>query len=1046
MLNQIIKLALNNRLVVLMTACFLIYYGAKSATELSIDVLPDITRPRVAIITEAPGYATEEVERFITKEIELAINGATGVESVRSTSDIGLSVIQVEFDWGEDVFRARQVVQERLSTIQSRLPAGVEPSLAPNSTLLGQIAFVGIWSEDESVDPIELRTLADWTIRRRLMQIKGVAQVIPLGGGKKQFQVLIDPHALHQFDISLQDVQDALSKSNLNVSGGYLSQSSKELVVRGLGRINTVEEIGQIVVKAQSPRSVLISDIARVTIGEKVKRGDAMINGKSSVVLTIQKQPHADTRRLTEEISAALEELKPALPDTVKTHITYQQREFIDYSVGNVIDAIRDGSILVVIILIIFLLNVRTTFITLTAIPLSLLTTFLIFRWFGFTINVMTLGGIAVALGELVDDAIVDVENIFKRLRQNAQSEHPKSVLRVVYDASSEVRSAIIYSTVIVILVFAPLFALSGIQGRLFAPLGVAYIVSILASTIVSLTITPILSYYLLGKRTIEKQKSEPLVVGWLKKLAEPIIRTSLTKTGFLVFSVVTLIFLLLASVKVWRMGKDLLPPFDEGATQANLFLPAGASLDASRRISKIAAERLQKLVADDEHPDRPIIWFTTRNGRAEEDEHVMGVNVTEITMSLNPNNKRSQDEMKKLLEETVGDLPGTELEVEQPIAHLISHMVSGVAAEIGIKIFGDDLMQLKMSADQVREILLDIDGLTNPIVEQQQMVPQMRIKLKPDALARYGLTAEQVNRMVEIALQGRVASTIFEGERQFALLVRYDEQYRTDLDNLNRMPIETSTGMRLPLSEVAEIYKANGPNTINRENSHRRIIVRVNTIDRDLVSAVEEIREKLAAEFNPAEGYYYEISGEYIAQTEASRNIIMLGLVSLLGIIIILYANFRSASYVLQILVALPVGFIGGVIGLGITGQTLSIAAMVGFVSLGGIAIRNGILLIESFENQKKIFGDTQKSIIEGSLDRLAPVLMTTLTTGFGLLPLVIGGNLPGKEILYPVATVILGGLVTSAIAEYLLRPGLYWYLGRILEAPEQAELTEKL
>ena len=1046
MLNQIIKLALNNRLVVLMTACFLIYYGAKSASELSIDVLPDITRPRVAIITEAPGYATEEVERFITKEIELAINGATGVESVRSSSDIGLSVIQVEFDWGEDVFRARQVVQERLSTVQSRLPAGVEPSLAPNSTLLGQIAFVGIWSEDESVDPIELRTLADWTIRRRLMQIKGVAQVIPLGGGKKQFQVLIDPHALHQFDISLQDVQDALSESNLNVSGGYLSQSSKELVVRGLGRINTVEEIGQIVVKAQSPRSVLISDIARVTIGEKVKRGDSMINGKSSVVLTIQKQPDADTRRLTEEISAALEELKPALPDTVKTHITYQQREFIDYSVGNVIDAIRDGSILVVIILVIFLLNARTTFITLTAIPLSLLTTFLIFRWFGFTINVMTLGGIAVALGELVDDAIVDVENIFKRLRQNAQSENPKSVLRVVYEASSEVRSAIIYSTVIVILVFAPLFALSGIQGRLFAPLGVAYIVSILASTIVSLTITPILSYYLLGKRTIEKQKSEPLVVGWLKKLAAPVIRTSLTKTGFLVFTVVILVFLLLASVKVWRMGKDLLPPFDEGATQANLFLPAGASLDASRRISKIAAERLQKLVADDEHPDRPIIWFTTRNGRAEEDEHVMGVNVTEITMSLNPNNKRSQDEMKKLLVETVGDLPGTELEVEQPIAHLISHMVSGVAAEIGIKIFGDDLMQLKMSADQVREILLSIDGLTNPIVEQQQMVPQMRIKLKPDALSRYGLTAEQVNGMVEIAMQGKVASTIFEGERQFALLVRYDEQYRTDLDNLNRMPIETSTGMRLPLSEVAEIYKANGPNTINRENSHRRIIVRVNTIDRDLVSAVEEIREKLTAEFNPAEGYYYEISGEYIAQTEASRNIIMLGLVSLLGIIVILYANFRSASYFLQILVALPVGFIGGVIGLGITGQTLSIAAMVGFVSLGGIAIRNGILLIESFENQKKTFGDTQKSIIEGSLDRLAPVLMTTLTTGFGLLPLVIGGNLPGKEILYPVATVILGGLITSAIAEYLLRPGLYWYLGRILEAPEQTELTERL
>ncbi len=1034
MLNQIIRIALNHRLAVLMTGAFLIFYGFRSANQLSIDVLPDITRPRVAVITEAPGYATEEVERFITKEIELALNGASGVVAIRSSSDIGLSVIQVEFDWGQDVFRARQIAQERLATIQNRLPKGIEPKLAPNSTLLEQIMMVSIWSEDQSVSPIELRSLADWTIRRRLMQIQGVAQVMPIGGGKKQFQVLIDPHALHNFEINLLDVEKALSASNLNVAGGYLNQSSKELVVRGLGRISTVAEIEKIVVKPQTLRSVLVEDVARVVIGERVKRGDAAVNGRPAVVMTIQKQPDADTRKLTDEISAALLTLQPALPKGVRTRITYQQKEFIDYSVGNLVDAIRDGSVLVIVVLIIFLLNIRTTFITLTAIPLSLLTTFLVFRWYGFTINVMTLGGIAVALGELVDDAIVDVENIYKRLRQNALNEDSrKPILRVIFSASVEVRSAIINSTIIVILVFAPLFALSGIQGRLFAPLGVAYIVSILASTVVSLTVTPVLSFYLLGQSGALKKKGDPLVLHWTKKLADPIIRTSLSKGGFFLFCAATVLLLMMSSVKVWRMGKDLLPPFDEGATQANLFLPAGASLEASQQMGKMASQKLEGLLRAPENPNGPIVWYTSRFGRAEEDEHVMGVNVTEITMSLNPNNKLSQDEMKKLLEAELAGIPGAEIEIEQPIAHLISHMVSGVAAEIGIKIFGDDLLTLKMNADRVKEILSNIEGLTNPIVEQQQMIPQLRIRLKPHALARYGLNAAEVNLMIETAMQGRVTSTIMDGEQQFDLLLRYDENHRQDLDNLNRMPVETSSGIRLPLSEVADIYMANGPSTIKRENSRRRIIVRVNTVDRDLVSAVNEIQRELQAGFRPPQGYFYEISGEYQTQKEATRNILMLSAVSLLGVIMVLYANFHSMNHVLQILVALPIGFIGGVIGLGITGQTLSIAAMVGFISLGGIAIRNGILLIESFERQKRKLGDTKESVVAGSLDRLSPVLMTTLTTGFGLLPLVVGGNLPGKEILYPVATVILGGLITSAIAEFLIRPGLYWYLGRI-------------
>ena len=1023
---------MNQRLIVFLLAIFLVVYGIRSANQLSIDVLPDVTRPRVAILTEVPGFATEDVERFVTKEIELAVNGATGVEAIRSSSDIGLSVIQVEFDWGFDIFRARQIVQERLSTIKNRLPSWVEPQLAPNSTLLGQIMMIGVWSETGETSPIELRTLADWTIRRRLMQVQGVAQVLNIGGGKQQFQVLLNPHALHQFEIPISQVEQALRESNINIAGGYIEQSAKEFPVRGLGRIHTVEEIERVVVKPQSPRSVLIQDIATVVIGEQIKRGDSSVNGQKAVVMTVQKQPDADTRRLTEEIKSAIDSIREALPEDVRVEITYQQREFIDYSVGNVIDAIRDGSIFVVIVLVVFLLNIRTTVITLTAIPLSLLTTFLIFYWFGFTINVMTLGGIAVALGELVDDAIVDVENIYKRLKQNGVGDSRQPVLKVIYEASSEVRSAIINSTIIVILVFAPLFALSGIQGKLFAPLGVAYIVSILASTVVSLTVTPVFSYYLLGKVGKSGSDRDPIVLHWVKIGISPIIRISLSRIGFVTIMTATILLVFLSTIKVMRMGKDLLPPFDEGATQANLFLPAGASLSASDKISEMANDKLQALVKSDDNPEGEVLWMTRRSGRAEEDEHVMSVNTSEITMSLNPDNKLSQDEMKKLLEETLAGIPGAELEIEQPIAHLISHMISGVAAEIGIKIYGDDLLQLRMSAEKVKKVLESIDGLTQPIIDQQKMVPQIRVQLKQDALARFALTADQVYTMVETAMQGRVVSKIIDGERQFDMLVRYDQQFREDLENLQRMPVESETGSKVPLADVADLFQANGPNTIQRENSRRRIIVRVNTLDRDLVSAVEEIQSKLAQEFKTPRGYFYEISGEYEAQATATRNILVLSGISLLGVIVVLFANFPSINHVLQILVALPVAFVGGVVGLGLTGQTLSIAAMVGFVSLGGIAIRNGILLMEAFEKHNEELGESHQAIIAGSLDRLAPVLMTTLTTGMALFPLVSAGTLPGREILYPVATVIFGGLITSAIAEYLLRPGLYWHCRR--------------
>jgi len=677
---------------------------------------------------------------------------------------------------------------------------------------------------------------------------------------------------------------------------------------------------------------------------------------------------------------------------------------------------------------------VRTTFITLTAIPLSLLTSFLVFRWFGFSINVMTLGGIAVALGELVDDAIVDVENIYKRLKENTSLPpgEQRDVIDVVYEASSEVRKAIINSTIIVIMVFAPLFALSGIEGRLFMPLGVAYIVSILASTVISLTVTPVLASYFLPQSRSVRAGSDAFTIRVLKRFFTPVIHFSMTRIGFVLALNATVVLVACSGLMIWQMGKDFLPPFDEGATQANLFLPPGASLENSRQVSRIAEQRLAKLVKSPDNPDAPFVWYTSKSGRAEEDEHVMGVNTTEITLSLNPKNRMSQDELVKLLQNELGDITGATLEVEQPIGHLIGHMLSGVAAEIGIKIYGENLTVLNNKAEEVKGMLSSIEGLTEPIADQQQMVRQLRIVTKPAQLAKYGLTSQYVNKMVETALKGRVISDVLLGQRSFDLMVRFDDDFRRDTDNLERMPIELLDGSRIPLSEVAFVEReAVGPNTINRENSQRKMVVRVNTLERDLVSAVDEIEQKLDRELDLPDRYFAELGGQFEAQQTATRRILLLSGLALVGVFVILFSNFQSANHVLQILVALPVGFIGGTAGLVMTGQTLSIPAIVGFISLGGIAIRNGILLMEAYERFGESNVDTKQAILRGSLDRLAPVLMTTLTTGCALVPLVIGGHMPGKEILYPVATVILGGLITSAIAEYLLRPGLYYHFG---------------
>lgn len=1028
MLNAVIKFSLANRFTILMAALAVMVYGGIVASSLPIDVLPDLNRPRVTLVTECEGLAPEEVEQRVTIPLENSVNGASGVIAVRSASDVGLSVIYVEFDWGTDVYTARQIVQERISTALERMPEGVRPQIGPISSLLGQIMMIGMWSETGETTPLEVRTIADWEVRQSLLTIPGISQVITMGGGRKQYHVLADIHEMQKYDVALSDLEQALRDSNLNVTGGYLNRDAKEVLVRGLGRIRTMDDIRKAPVKRVGKRPVLVSDIATVTEAPQVKRGDSSVNGRDAVVITIQKQPGVDTRRLTEEVVAAVERMRKSLPEDVVIDPTlYQQREFIDYGVANVAEALRDGAVLVVIVLFLFLMNFRTTFITLTAIPLSVLTTALVFRYFGLSINVMTLGGIAVALGELVDDAIVGVENVQRRLGENAREEKPESALSVIYHASSEVRGAIMNSTILVIVVFAPLFALSGMEGRLFTPLGVAYVVSILASTVVSLTVTPAMSYYLLTRgRHIDKE-SDPFLLRGVKALLTPVIRFSMSAVGFATSASLTLVMIAASVLVILAMGKNFLPAFNEGAAQVNLYAPPGTSLQTSREYSRMADKEFKKLLVSDAAPENPLLSFTCRSGRAELDEHVMGVNVSEYVMTLNPKSPLGREELIAELSHAVEEIGGVESEVEQPIAHLISHMLSGVTAQIAIKIYGEDLGELRSTAEVIEHAIEDIDGIAAPFVEQQQMIPQLRIELKRDRLAEYGVSARYIHDMVETGLNGRVVTRVIEGQRVFDLLVRLDQKTRTDVEGLPRMPINLPGGERVPLSAVAKVYEYAGPNTVSRENARRRIVVRVNTTGRDLQGVVSEIEHRIA-ELDLPEGYFVALGGQFEAQQEATKRILWLSLLAIAVVFGVLYASYPSVSVVSQILASLPAAFIGGVLALVISGQEMSVAAMVGFISLGGIAARNGLLLVSTYLDRCREEGLSKETLVRGSLDRVAPVLMTSLTTGLGLVPLVLGGQLPGKEILLPVATVILGGLVTSTLCEFLLRPGLFW------------------
>jgi len=1053
MLDGLIRFSLQQRMLVAAMVCLVTAVGVWQSLQLPIDVFPDLNRPRVVLLTEARGMAPEEVETLITMPLETAMNGAGGVEHVRSSSGVGLSVVNVEFTWGTSLMADRQVVAERLQAVRDRLPPGITPQLAPAASIMGQILLLAMWNDNPGVTPMQLRTSADWILRQRLQAIPGVSQVVVMGGERREFQVLANPALMQRFGVTLEQLEAAAAAAGGSGTGGYVDQqNSEELLVRVTGRIRDADDIRGAVVAMQGDRAVAIGDVADVREGAQVRRGDssAFVRlsesadaphtesspnysamalqqqwiGGPAVMLTITKQPGADTRDVTEKVLQAVSQLQGSLPAGTRIEPAYSQKSFIDRAIGNVSDALRDGIILVIIILFLFLMNLRITFITLTAIPLSVLITALIFAACGISINTMTLGGLAVAIGELVDDAIVDVENIFRRLRENRLRDTPAPVLQVIYSASVEVRSSIVYSTMIVVLVFVPLFALDGMEGRMFASLAAAYIVSILASLLVSLTVTPVLSYWLLGN-TRQLTEHDSAFLRLLRRPAESIIRFSLRHPALNLS--VTAAVTAIAAVLAVGLDRDFLPPFNEGTVQLNVLLPPGTSLSASVEIN----QRVELALKSD--PD--VISFNRRTGRAEQDEHAEGVHASEYLLELDPQSPRNREEQLEDIRERLAEVPGIISAVEQPISHLISHMLSGVRAQIGIRIFGDDVDQLRKEAEKMQRVLAEISGVRDLMLEPQVRIPQLQLQPDRQKLQFYGLTAAGVSNYVETALQGQVVGEVLEGQRTIDLVVRLQDALRQDPKALERLPIQLPGGGTIPLSAVARVVRADGPNVVNRDNVRRRALLQCNVSGRGLVEVVEDMQRALVPLIQqlPA-GYSVEFGGQFESQRSAAAKMLVLSLVSLIAVFLLLCSMFRSVNLALQVLAALPMAFNGAVAALLLTDQNLTVAAMVGFISLGGIASRNGILLLNHYVHLVRHEGEqfTEAMVVRAGQERLAPVLMTALTAGIALVPLVVAGHQPGREILYPVATVILGGVASSTLLDFFVHPALFWVAGR--------------
>ena len=1023
MLNKIIHFSLHNRILVLVASVLLLVGGFYTAYHTEVDVFPDLTAPTVVVMTEANGMAAEEVEQLVTFPIETTVNGATHVRRVRSSSTNGFSVVWVEFDWDTDIYLARQIVSEKLTLVNEELPENVgKPTMGPQSSILGEVLIVGLTADSTSM--IDLRTIADWTIRPRLLSTGGVAQVSVLGGDIKEYQVLIDPARMRHYGVSLDEVMAVTRNMNQNVNGGIIYEHSNEYIVRGMLSTTNIEQIGRAVIKTIDGMPITLEDVADVKIGsQEPKLGLASERGKPAVLVTVSKQPQTGTIELTEKLIAALDDVQKNLPADVKISTDiFRQSRFIDNSIDNVKSSLYEGAIFVIIVLFLFLANVRTTLISLVTLPLALVVSILALHYMGLSINTMSLGGMAIAIGSLVDDAIVDVENVWKRLRENRllPEGERRSIKEVVFEASKEVRMPILNSTLIIVVSFVPLFFLSGMEGRMLVPLGIAFIVALFASTLVALTLTPVLCSYLLGNKQGGLPK-EAFVAVWMKRHYERALLWALNHKAIVLGGTGALF--VGALVCFFTLGRSFLPSFNEGSLTINITSMPGVSLEESDKLGHRAEELLLSI------PE--IQTVARKTGRAELDEHSRGVNGSEIEAPYELK-ERSKEEMMQEVREKLGTLSGANIELGQPISHRIDAMLSGTKAGIAIKLFGDDLNYLYLYANRIKSAISDVEGIADLNVEQQTERPQLQIVPKREMMAKYGVTMPEFAEFVEVNLAGAVVSQVYEKGKVFNLIVRAKDNVRDETDKVNDLMIDTPTGERIPLSYVADVVSTMGPNSVSRENVKRKIVISAKTSGRDLRGVVNDIRERIDAEVKLPEGYHVEFGGQFESEEAASRTLLLASLMSIVVIFLLIYTEFKHAAQSGVILLNLPLALIGGVFALMITTGEISIPAIIGFISLFGIATRNGMLLIGRYNRLREEGMPLQESIVQGSLDRLNPILMTALSSALALIPLAFRGDLPGNEIQSPMAKVILGGLLTSTFLNAFIIPIVYELMNR--------------
>lgn len=1020
LLNGIIRFSLNNRMVILVIAVLCLVAGIYSTMHTEVDVFPDLNAPTVVVMTEAEGMAPEEVERLVTFPIETAVNGATNVRRVRSSSATGFSIVNIEFDWGTDIYKARQIVSEKIAMVGADLPENVgNPTLGPQASILGELMIIGLTADTTSMQ--DLRTIADWTIRPRLLSTGGVAQVAVMGGDIKEYQILMDPGKMRRHGISMDEVIYAVKGMNQNASGGTLYEYGNEYIVRGLLSTNDIDELKKAVVKtSENGLPITLDAIADVRIGPKTPvLGVASNDGKPAVLLTVTKQPNTNTLALTGRLDNALDELKANLPADVKINSQiFRQSRFIDSSIDNVKKSLIEGAIFVIIVLFIFLMNWRTTIISLISIPLSIVFSLLAIRWMGLTINTMSLGGIAIAIGSLVDDSIVDVENVFKRLRQNRKKleAERESVIKVVYEASKEVRMPMLNSTLIIIASFLPLFFLSGMEGRMLKPLGITFIISLMASTLVALTVTPVLSSFLLGSQNSDKTGKEPALVRWLKKYYEKALNWSVGHKKSIIFGVGAL--LAAAVVMFFTLGGSFLPAFNEGSFTISISTVPGISLEESDRMGRTAEELLLSI------PEFKTVGRKT--GRAELDEHAFGVNSSEFECPFELG-KKTRKELTEEVRQKLAVLPGVNIEIGGPISHRIDAMLSGTKANIAIKLFGSDLNKMYEIGQKIKTSISGVEGIADINVEQQVERPELNITPKREMLARYGISLPEFAEVVKVMMEGEVVSTVYEGNRSFDLTLKVNDDARSTIERISDLTIDTGDGKKVPLSYVADIKSSAGPNTINRENVSRKLVVSCNATGGELAKAVGAIREKIAENIELPEGYHIEYGGQFESEERASKTIALVSIFSIFIIFMLLYGEFKNISQSLVVLLNLPLALIGGVFAIFFTDGILSIPAIIGFISLFGIATRNGMLLIDRYNVLASDGHSREEAVMIGSLDRLNPILMTAITSALALLPLALGGDLPGNEIQSPMAKVILGGLFSSTLLNGFVVPVIY-------------------